>query len=73
VCERRHLRQELGRDVVARHEQIDGIGPGRGDEVLALRDKEAELVPPAPVVELSDELEPLVVAGGDQARVSRTP
>jgi hypothetical protein len=67
VRERRHLRQELRRDVVACHEQIDRIGPGGDDEILALRDEQLELVAPAPVVELADELEPLVVAGGDQA------
>jgi hypothetical protein len=72
VRKRRHLRQELRRDVVARHEQIDGIGPGGDDEILALGDEQLELVPPAPVVELADELEPLVVAGGDQASVNRT-
>jgi hypothetical protein len=73
VCERRHLREELRCDVVACHEQVDRIGPGRDDEILTLRDKEAELVSPAPVVELADELEPLVVAGGDQASVSQKP
>jgi hypothetical protein len=69
---RRHFRQELRRDVVARHEQIDRIGSGSDDEILTFRDKEAELVPPAPVVELADELQALVVAGGDQTRVNRT-
>jgi hypothetical protein len=34
-------------------------------DVLA-RDEQLELVAPAPVVELADELEPLVVARGDQ-------
>ena len=48
-------------------EQVDRLDPGgRFDEVLTLRDEQLELVAPAPVVELADELEPLVVAGGDQ-------
>jgi hypothetical protein len=72
VRERRHLRQELRRDVVACHEQIDRIGLSRDDEILTLRDEEAELVAPAPVVELADELEALVVAGGDQPGVNQT-
>jgi hypothetical protein len=72
VCERRHLRQKLRRHVVACNEQIDWIGSGCDDEILAFRDEQLELVAPAPVVELADELEPLVVAGGDQAGVNRT-
>ena len=70
--ERRHLREELRRDVLPCHEQIDRIGSGGDDEILAFRDEEAELVPPAPVVELADELQALVVAGSDQPGVSPT-
>src|SRR5581483_9827573 len=60
--------EELGQDVLARHEQVDGLhpgAPGRLDEVLALGDEQAELRPPAVVVQLADELEPLVVSRGD--------
>jgi hypothetical protein len=66
VRERRHLREERRLDVLAGDEQVDGLDPV-GEQVLALDGEQAELVPPAPVVELADELEPLVVAGGDQA------
>jgi hypothetical protein len=38
------------------------------DEILALDDEEPELVAPAPLVQLADELELLVVARGDQVR-----
>jgi hypothetical protein len=64
------LRQELERDVLARHEPVGRLEPGREpgvDEILSLDNEQPELVPPAPVAELADELEPLVVAGGDQA------
>jgi hypothetical protein len=67
VRKRRHLGQKRRLDVLARHEQVDRLDSGRGlDEILTLRDEQLELVTPAPVVELADELEPLVVAGGDQ-------
>jgi hypothetical protein len=62
VRERRHLAEELRRDVVARHEQVDRVDPRGGDEILTFRDEEPELVAPAPVVELADELQALVVA-----------
>jgi hypothetical protein len=65
--ERRGLGQERRLDVLARDEQVDRLDAGRGlDEILTLRDEQLELVAPAPVMELADELEPLVVAGGDQ-------
>src|SRR5439155_6760242 len=70
--ERRVLGEQLRRDVLARHEQLDRLDPclpGRVDEVLALGHEEPELVAPAPVGELADELELLVVAGDDQAAV----
>jgi hypothetical protein len=67
--ERRRLREQLRGDVVAGDEQLGGLEP-RGepglDEVLSLDREQPELVAPAPVVELADELEPLVVARGDQ-------
>jgi hypothetical protein len=69
VPERRHLGHELRRDVLAGDEQLDRLDARvtRGvDEVLAFGDEQPELVAPAPVVELADELEPLVVARGDQ-------
>ncbi len=68
--ERRHLRHQLRRDRLPGDEELDRLDAGlagRVDEVLTLRDEQPELVAPAPVVELADELEPLVVAGGDQA------
>ena len=65
--ERRHLGQQRRLDVLAGDEQVDRLdAAGRLDEILTLRDEQLELVSPAPVVELADELEPLVVAGGDQ-------
>jgi hypothetical protein len=64
------LGQELGRDVLACDEAVGRLEarrrPGVG-EVLSLDDEQPELVAPAPFVELADELEPLVVARGDQA------
>jgi hypothetical protein len=66
VRERGDLSQELGRDVLAGDEQLDRLDVGRGDEILALDDEKPELVAPAPVTELADELELLVVARGDQ-------
>ncbi len=65
VPERRHLREQLGRDVLSRDEQVDRLdarGERRLDQILALSDEQPELVAPAPVPELADELEPLVVA-----------
>ena len=59
-----------GSNVLACDENVRGleagIEPGL-DEVLALDREQPELVAPAPVVELADELEPLVVARRDQA------
>jgi hypothetical protein len=60
--ELRHGRQQLRLDVLPRHQQLDRLDPGRLDEILPFDDEEAELVPPAPVAELADELQPLVVA-----------
>jgi hypothetical protein len=59
----RHLRQQRRLDRLPRHEQLDRLDPGRRlDEILPFDDEEAELVAPAPVTELADELQPLVVA-----------
>jgi hypothetical protein len=52
-------------DVLAGDQSLDGLDVV-GEQVLPLDNEQPELVPPAPVVELADELEPLVVAGGDQ-------
>jgi hypothetical protein len=69
MAEGRDLREQVGLDVLAGDEQLyrlDRLGAGRFDEVLPLRDEEAELVPPAAVVQLADELELLVLARGNQ-------
>jgi hypothetical protein len=66
VRERRHLGQQRGLDVLAGDQQIDGLD-ALGDEVLSFDGEQPKLVSPAPVVELADELEPFVVARGDQA------
>jgi hypothetical protein len=61
--ERRHLGKERRVDVLPGDEQLDRLELTGGlDEILALDDEQLELVAPAPVVELADELEPLVVA-----------
>ena len=57
----RDVGEQLRLDVLAGAQQVDRLG-GRGlDRVLALDEEEAELVAPAPVVQLADELQPLVV------------
>jgi hypothetical protein len=69
VRERRYLREQLGGDVLSGGENVRGLEPGGEaglEQILALDREQPELVPPAPVVELADELEPLVVARGDQ-------
>jgi hypothetical protein len=66
VREGRDLGEQRRLDVLAGNEQVDRLDPGGLDEILTLRDEQLELVSPAPVMELADELEPLVVAGGDQ-------
>ena len=67
--ERRDFREERRLDVLACDQKFDGLDARRlssGDQVLTLRDEEPELVPPAAVLQLADELELLVLAGGDQ-------
>jgi hypothetical protein len=69
VRERRRLREQLRRNVLSGDEDVSRLEPGGKpglDEILPLDREQPELVPPAPVVELADELEPLVVARGDQ-------
>jgi hypothetical protein len=68
--ERRDLAEQLRLDVLARDQELDRLDPcaERGvDEIFSLRREESELVAPAAVVQLADELELLVLAGGDQA------
>jgi hypothetical protein len=63
------LGEELRLHVPARDEQIDRFDPRRTcrlDEVLSFDREQPQLVSPAPVVELADELQALVVARGDQ-------
>jgi hypothetical protein len=72
MSKRRHLRQQRRLDVVTGDEQLDGLDPngrGRVDEILALRNEQPELVAPPPLLQLANELELLVLAGGDQIRV----
>jgi hypothetical protein len=67
---RRDLAEQLRLDVLARDQELDRLDPcaERGvDEIFSLRREESELVAPAAVVQLADELELLVLAGGDQA------
>jgi hypothetical protein len=65
--ERRHLCEQLGLDVLAGDEEVDRGRVARSrNEILPFDDEQPELVAPAPVMELADELEPLVVAGSDQ-------
>ena len=66
VCGGRDLREQARLDVLPRDEQRNGLGGRRGDEVLALADEQPELVPPAPLLQLADELELLVLARADQ-------
>ena len=69
VGERRHFREQCRLDVLACNQQFDRLDAcslSSGDQILTLRDEEAELVPPAAVLQLADELELLVLAGGDQ-------
>jgi hypothetical protein len=61
----RHLGEQRGLDVLPGDQQVDGFD-FVDDEILTFDREQPELVSPAPVVELADELEPLVVAGGDQ-------
>src|SRR4029078_7700133 len=65
--ERRDLGEQGRLDVLTGDEEVDRLSRARSlDEVLALDDEQPKLVAPAPVMELADELEPLVVARADQ-------
>jgi hypothetical protein len=57
----RHPCEQLRFDVLTGDEELHRLDLRRLDEILALDDEEAELVAPAPVAELADELQPLVV------------
>src|SRR4051812_3066415 len=55
----------------ARAQRPAGAAPRRGfDQILPLDNEQPELVAPAALVQLADELQPLVVAGGDQSAVA---
>jgi hypothetical protein len=61
----RHFRQHRRQDVLAGDQQLldlEACVAGCVDEVLTLGDEQPELVAPAAVVQLADELELLVVA-----------
>jgi len=69
VGERRHFREQCLLDVLSRDQQFDRLDAcslSSGDQIFTLRDEEPEPVPPAAVLQLADELELLVLAGGDQ-------
>jgi hypothetical protein len=69
MCQRRHLGKQSRLDVLAGDQQLNWLDAGsirRGDEILALRREEPELVAPAAVLQLANELELLVLAGSDQ-------
>src|SRR5207247_6569403 len=69
VAEGRDLGQQRRLDSLTGDEQLDRLDSGRRrrvDEVLSLRREQPELVAPAAVVQLADELELLVLARGDQ-------
>src|SRR5216683_5989979 len=69
MAERRDLGQERRVDVLSGDEHFDRLDPAvdsRLHEILTLCDEEPELVAPAAVVQLPDELELLVVERSDQ-------
>jgi hypothetical protein len=71
MTQRGHLGEQGRLHVLSGDEHLDRLEPHvecRLDEILALRDEEPELVAPAAVVQLPDELELLVLARGDQDR-----
>ena len=72
--ERRHLGEERRLDVLSRTQQLDRLEPTRErrvDEILTLRDEQPELVAPAALAQLADQLELLVVARTDQLAAER--
>jgi hypothetical protein len=58
----RDLRKQARLDVLARDEQLHGVGGRRVDEILTLAREQPELLAPTPFVQLADELELLVVS-----------
>jgi hypothetical protein len=65
MSERRHVGEQCRLDVLAGQEHLDRLEAGvmRGsDEILPLGDEEPQLVPPAALMQLPDELELLVLA-----------
>jgi hypothetical protein len=67
--ERRHLGEKRRLDVLPGDEHVDVLEARfarRVDQVLPLGDEQTELLAPAALVQLADELELLVVARVDQ-------
>jgi hypothetical protein len=65
----RDLCEKLRRHVLTRDEHVDRLDAREGrrlDRVLAFDEEIAGSLAPASVVKLADELQALVVAGGDQ-------
>jgi hypothetical protein len=65
VRERRDLGEQRRLDVLARDQDLDRLDPGgerRIDEIFTLGEEEPELVAPAALVELPNELELVVLA-----------
>jgi hypothetical protein len=63
--ERRDLGEQSRLDVLIRDQHVCRVEPGVQpgfEQILPLDHEQPELVPPAPVVELPDELEALIVA-----------
>jgi len=72
--ERRHLREQSGLCVLACDENVgrlEASAEAGFDEILALDREQPELLAPAPVLKLAEELESLVVARRDQSRSRR--
>ena len=59
--------EELRVDVLIGAQQVDRLGGRRLDRVLALDEEEPQLLAPAPVVQLPDDLQALVVPGDDHS------
>ncbi|HEV8180684.1 MAG TPA: hypothetical protein VGP54_10350 [Gaiellaceae bacterium] len=71
MCERRHLGEQLRLHVFSRDEHIRRLQPHsepRLDEIFPVDGEQPELVPPAAIAELADELQALVLTRRDQGR-----
>jgi hypothetical protein len=71
MAERRDVGEQRRLDVLAGDQQLHGLEARIArsvDEILALCDEQPQLLAPAPLVQLADELELLVVARADQVR-----